>query len=221
MIQFAALPAARASDYREQIIEDLQKLIKLGSHAASNETLVSATLNSYSTALLARLHDGATTSIIPEMNVDYMLVNYGKSEAWMDLYYHVGRIAYSDEGKVCCSPRTAVNSLSLYPTMSGDTATYYKQATALTSTVIEIQDALMTDHPEVEKRLLSYVTSDDNGKEQLVRLTNDHLVDLILNNPDCWAEVTAVMIERHTDDVDLIGSIINARYSRPLSTGTL
>jgi hypothetical protein len=105
--------------------------------------------------------------------------------------------------------------------MSDDTATYYKQATALTSAVIEIQDALMADNPQVEKRLLNYVTSDENEKEQLVRLANDRLVNLILNNPHCWEEVTAVMIERHTDDVELISSIINSRYARPLGTGNL
>lgn len=214
-------PAVIVSDYREQLIEDLLIAIKVSTHSTSDATLARATLNSYSTALLAMLHDGATTSIIPEMNVDYMLANEGKSEEWMDLYYHVSRTSYSDEGKVCCSPRIAVNSLSLYPTMSDDTAIHYKQAAALTSTVIEIQDALKGNHPEVEKRLLSYVTSNKDGKGQLVRLANDHLVNLILNDSDCWEEVTAVMIERHTDDVDLISSIINARYSRPLSTGTL
>jgi hypothetical protein len=155
------------------------------------------------------------------MSIDYMLANEGKSEEWMNLYYHLTRTSYSDEGKVCCSPRTAVNSLPLYPMMSDDTATYYKQATALTSTVTEIQDALTTDHPDVVMRLLSYASSGDGSREKLIRLTNNRLVDLILSNPDCWEEVTAVMIERHTDDVDLIRSIVNAKYSRPLSTGIL
>lgn len=215
---------------RDQLIQDLLIAIKVSAHAIPNETLARATLNSYSTALLARLHHGATTTIIPEMDIDYILANEGKSEEWINLYYHIRRTSYSDEGKLCFSPRAAVNSLSLYLTMSDDTATYYKQATALTSSVTEIQNALMTDHPEVEKRMLhpevekrmlSYAASNDNGRERLVRLTNDRLVNLILDNPECWEEVTTVMIERHTDDVDLISSIINARYSRPLSTGTL
>lgn len=206
---------------RDQLIQDILITINVNAYETPNEVLASATLNSYSTALLARLHHGATTTVIPDMSIDYMLANEGKSEEWVNLYYHLTRTSYSEEGKICCSPRTAVNSLPLYPMMSDDTATYYKQAAALTSTVTEIQDALTTDHPDVVMRLLSYASSGNGSRERLIQLTNDRLVNLILGNPDCWDEVTAVMIERHTDDVDLISSIINARYSRPLSTGTL
>lgn len=206
---------------RDKLIQEILMAIKVGAYETPDEDLASTTLNSYSTALLAKLHHGATTTVIPEMNIDYMLANEGRSEEWMNLYYHLTRTSYSDEGKVCCSPRTAVNSLSLYPMMSDDTATYYKQAAALTSTVTEIQDALTTDHPDVVKRLLSYASSGNGSRERLIRLTNDRLVNLILGNPDCWEEVTAVMIERRTDDVDLITSIIDTKHSRPLSAGTL
>lgn len=215
---------------RDKLIQDLLVAIKVSTHAIPNETLMRATLASYSTALLARLHHGATTAIIPEMTLDYLFANEGKSEEWINLYHHVVETSYSEEGKTCCSPRAAVNSLSLYPAMSDDPATYYRQATALTSTVTEIQDALMTEHPEVtkrlvnseaERRILSYADSDDNGRTRLVRLANDHLVNLILDHPDKWEEITNVIIQRLTDDVDIISSIIDSQHSRPLSAGTL
>lgn len=225
---------------REDIIEELMLLLAEGLYGDPEEAYGYAlsrdaernrdTLNSYTTDLLITLHHSATTSNAKEKNHIYMFASENKNEAWVRTYLTLAEDyehLFHRHYHLVCQKATAVNSLSLYPTLKEQNApSYYMQAVALTGVVTAVQVRLGDTESQYEHdnaRLLSYSPDpdDETGIDHLVRIANDDLVELVLERPGDWERIADIMVERYTDDVALIRSVLDSREALPLTKGML
>jgi hypothetical protein len=228
---------------RDDLIESLMRVIIDACRPADllgyvtstwNEefALARTTLNAYSMPMLIELHMMQVED--DERKANVLQAKSGRSEEWVRTYLaltYADDEMFSDRLHYAFNSDTATTSLSLYPTLKfEDTDEYYEKATALTKVVLSIQFELHENEgfygryfQNANPRLISYSIdpADEEGDDRLARIASDDLVELILSRPEDWERIAIIVVERETDDVELIVSILDASPVHDLAKGVL
>lgn len=228
---------------RDSLIESLMRTIVdacspseiLGYETSTRDpefALARTTLNTYSMSMLIELHMMQVED--DERRANVLQAKSGRSESWVRSYLaltYTDRDMFLDRLGHAFNSDTATTSLSLYPTLKfEDTDEYYEKALALTNVALYIQYELHENEgfygryfQNANPRLMSYSIdpADEEGSDRLARIASDDLVELILSRPKDWERIAGVVIDRETDDVSLIVSVLDASLAADLDKGIL
>ena len=190
-------------------------------------------LESYSQYLLITLHS-ASKSPSHRYSAFFNFAHEGKDEDFVNTYClltdHEDKLFDNDWAYVC-NIETAVKSLALYHDLKVSERGYEQKVIALTGAVTMIQGqrpATESQYSHDDAKFLRYIKLEDtygdpetaDEGDTVVRLANDDLAQLIMERPDDWERIVRIVLERDTDDTEVILPIINADVSS-LSSGTL
>lgn len=186
-----------------------------------------AGLQKYNDELLIKLLDRTKRS---DSSKDaFILAIQGKSQKYVNKYLALHGDDYDliftpiQPGGFSSKIHNAVNSLDTYPQLPyKHTDEYYQKAIALTGVVAAIQDKIPDEHStSTESTFLTNSLIGKNGEYQLLsRLTNDDLVNFILERPEQWKEIADIITTRQTQDPETIREVLDYEVTT-LRDGTL
>lgn len=180
-------------------------------------------LNKYSDELLVKLLTHAQKD--DTSNGAFLLAVEGKTEEYMHTYLALHGDKYdlifeTGRGYSFNLPE-AVDSLAEYTQLPYEHSDdYYQKAIALTGVVAAIQYKIPYEEngQAANAQYLSYSPAPDS--KWTARLSNNYLVDFILERPDQWEEIADIITTRHTQDPDVIQPILDYEVSA-MRDGTL
>lgn len=173
-------------------------------------------LATYSAELVEKMFTAARDIDHPASGA-FSYVREGKSEGYLRTYFvfnepqHDKVFKFDPRSRLRISIPDAIDSLSAYPHLQyEDAPAYYQKAVAICGVVAAIQSDVPNEkHGNVqEARFITYTPRPEEQDTYLARITNDDLVDLILEHPDKWEDIAEVITTRQTDDAEFIRTII-------------
>lgn len=182
-------------------------------------------LEPLSDELVSKLSNRAGTG---SGNGAFILVDEDKSEEYLMSYLYLSEDE-DDYAKIFEAGRgfsfnlpDAVNSISAYPQLEDEKGSedYYLKVKALTGVVTAIQHRVPNEDNWGDHRDGKFLMYTQKGEDQLARINNGRLINLILEYPERWEQIADIVVDRRTDDANLIRSILTSE-TNAMSEGTL
>jgi len=182
-------------------------------------------LHKYNDELILKLLD--CTKRTDSSKEAFLLAAEGKNQKYVNKYLALHGDDYdlifttTQPGEYSSKIHNAIGSLDTYPQLPyKHTAEYYQKAVALTGVVAAIQDKIPNEDSTSSVFLTNNIVQKNDGYHLISRLTNDDLVDLIIERPEQWKEIADIVTSRQTQDPEIIRGILD--YEVPtLREGTL
>lgn len=173
-------------------------------------------LKRYNNELIAKLLD--RTKRTDSSKSAFLLAAEGKTQKYVNTYLALHGEDYDlifrpmRPGSYSSRIHNAIDSLDAYPQLPyTHTDEYYRKATALTGIVAAIQDDIPNEQAtSIDSTFTTNSLVNKKGDPKLIsRLTNDDLVDLILERPEQWKEIAIIITSRKTQDPGTIREVLD------------